>query len=124
MAQVAERVSERVRGGIDRARAALARSWNRPELAFAGATRKPLRAAESRRAGFYRAVVPKREREAEMARQRAAESRRAGFYRAVVPKREREAEMARQRAEERRRQLEAERIREQQRNAPSAAWMM
>ena len=97
MAQVAERVSERVRGGIDRARAALARSWNRPELAFAGATRKPLRAAESRRAGFYRAVVPKREREAEMARQRA---------------------------EERRRQLEAERIREQQRNAPSAAWMM
>lgn len=90
--QVAERVSERVRGGIDRARAALARSWNRPELAFAGATREPLRAAESRRAGFYRAVVPKREREAEMARQRAAE---------------------------RRRQLEAERIREQQRSAPS-----
>lgn len=90
--QVAERVSERVRGGIDRARAALARSWNRPELAFAGATREPLRAAESRRAGFYRAVVPKREREAEMARQRA---------------------------EERRRQLEAERIRERQRNAPS-----
>lgn len=90
--QVAERVSERVRSGIDRARAALARSWNRPELAFAGATREPLRAAESRRAGFYRAVVPKREREAEMARQRAAE---------------------------RRRQLEAERIREQQRSAPS-----
>lgn len=90
--QVAERVGERVRGGIDRARAALARSWNRPELAFAGATREPLRAAESRRAGFYRAVVPKREREAEMARQKAAE---------------------------RQKQLEAQRTREQQRSAPS-----
>lgn len=90
--QVAERVSERVRGGIDRARTALVRSWNRPELAFAGETRKHLRASESRREGFYRAVVPKREREAEMARQRAAE---------------------------RQKQLDAERMREQQQNAPS-----
>lgn len=90
--QVAQRAAERVRGGIDRARAALARSWDRPELAFAGATREPLRSAESRRAGFYRAIVPKREREAETARQRAAE---------------------------RRRQLEAERERERQRSAPS-----
>ena len=90
--QMPQQVAERVRGGIDRARAALARSWNRPELAFAGATREPLRSAEIRRVGFYRAIVPKREREAEMARQRAAE---------------------------RRRQLEEARIREQRRGAPS-----
>lgn len=90
--RVIEHVGERVRGGIDRARDALARSWSRPEIAFGGATREPLRAAESRRAGFYRVVAPKREREAEIARQKAAE---------------------------RQRQLEAARMREQQRGAQS-----
>lgn len=74
--QVAERVSERIRSGIDCARTALARSWNHPELTFAGITREPLRAAERRRAGFHRTVVPQREREAEIERQRATERRR------------------------------------------------
>ena len=83
-----QRVAERARGGIERARAALARSWDSPEAAFAGCTREPLRAAESRRNGFYGVVAPARARKAEIERQRAAE-------------RQRQADLARRRERER-----------------------